>query len=150
MGRHTSGAAGSGSGRIGDDEATPASASNRGKTQSSLGATGRRRLLVADDDDDGELVSVGDCRKHMGSETDHTGIQRSSQKASTLGATLKYGFTKLRHFTPMYAVHGHQSHFRTAGSYLSSRICRCRTMTILCCIPERTTMWNKYGVGRRG
>jgi hypothetical protein len=61
MGRHTCGAAGSGSGRIGDDEATPASASNRGKTQSSLGATGRRRLLVADDDDDGELVSVGDC-----------------------------------------------------------------------------------------
>lgn len=55
MGRHTSGAAGSASGRAGDDEVT--TASSRGKTQSSLGATGRRRLLVADDDDDGELVS---------------------------------------------------------------------------------------------
>jgi hypothetical protein len=44
------------SGRIGDDEAT-AAGGTRGKTQSTLGATGRRRLLVADDDDDGEMVS---------------------------------------------------------------------------------------------
>lgn len=44
------------SGRIGDDEATTATGT-RAKTQSTLGATGRRRLLVADDDDDGEMVS---------------------------------------------------------------------------------------------
>jgi len=74
MGRHTSGAAGSGSGRVGDDEATPASASNRGKTQSSLGATGRRRLLVADDDDDGELVSAGFFDSGYEGEADQTGI----------------------------------------------------------------------------
>lgn len=47
------------SGRIGDDEATTANTGTRAKSQSTLGATGRRRLLVADDDDDGEMVSYG-------------------------------------------------------------------------------------------
>jgi hypothetical protein len=43
-----------GSGMVGDDEASTITATGRKATQSSLG-TGRRRLVV-DDDDDGELV----------------------------------------------------------------------------------------------
>lgn len=52
----TSEAGPSASGRIADDEATTLSGI-KNRTQSTLGATGRRRLLVADDDDDGEMVS---------------------------------------------------------------------------------------------
>jgi len=47
---------GTGSGIVGDDEASTITATRRKATQSSLG-TGRRRLVV-DDDDDGELVCL--------------------------------------------------------------------------------------------
>jgi len=48
-----------GSGIVGDDEASTMTATGRKATQSSLG-TGRRRLVV-DDDDDGELVCLSTC-----------------------------------------------------------------------------------------
>jgi hypothetical protein len=48
-----------GSGIVGDDEASTIAATGRKATQSSLG-TGRRRLVV-DDDDDGELVRLFCC-----------------------------------------------------------------------------------------
>jgi hypothetical protein len=52
--RKSSRATGTGSGIVGDDEASTITVTGRKATQSSLG-TGRRRLVV-DDDDDGELV----------------------------------------------------------------------------------------------
>lgn len=86
----TSEAGASASGRVADDEATTGlGTATRGKSQSTLGATGRRRLLVADDDDDGEMVSLSSL-SIAGSADGVSGLPRRCQEAKDMKIRYHY------------------------------------------------------------